>query len=88
MVYFCVTIDLLRSTQVVANIILDGVLGGVFTALSGMFVVPTLASDHVRRDIGRVVVGLGHSLSGFAPSPNIIYSSHVYSQWVGAQFAA
>lgn len=59
---------MLCFVQVVAHIILDCILAGVFTALSGMFVIPTLASDAVRRDIGRVVVGLGHSLSGFALS--------------------
>jgi hypothetical protein len=52
--------------QVVANLILDAVIAGVATALSGALVLPTLAGDEVRGSIAATLRGLGQSISGCA----------------------
>ena len=61
---FCAQANLFL--QVVANLILDAVIAGLATALSGAFVLPTLAGDEVRGSIAATLMGLGQSISGCA----------------------
>ncbi len=61
--------------QGVAPILLTGIIAAATTFMTGFFVLPTLASDEVRRIVGKVVLDLGHDLSGSVPailsSPNL-----------------
>ncbi len=50
--------------QVVANLILDAVIAGLACALSGAFIIPTLAGEDLRSNIAATLRGLGQSVSG------------------------
>lgn len=52
--------------QVVANLILDAVIAGLAAALSGAFIIPSLAGDDLRSNIAATLRGLGQSVSGCA----------------------
>jgi hypothetical protein len=49
--------------QVIGTILLSGLIAGAATFLTGLFVLPTLASDNVRSTVGKVIIDLGHNLS-------------------------
>ncbi|CAL8463925.1 g3460 [Coccomyxa elongata] len=52
--------------EVVANLILDAVIAGLAAALSGAFIIPSLAGDDLRSNIAATLRGLGQSVSGYA----------------------
>jgi hypothetical protein len=50
--------------KVALSLLLDGVIAGVATALSGALILPTLAGDKLRDSLADALQGLGHSISG------------------------
>ena len=50
--------------QVMLHLIYDGIIAGVATIVTGALVLPTLAGDELRANIGDALEGLGHSISG------------------------
>lgn len=58
------------SREQVGSLVLSGMIAGAATALTGAFILPTLASDEIRSIVGQVIISLGQNLSGCArPSP-------------------
>lgn len=53
--------------QVVVNLILCGIIAGLAAALSGAFILPSVAGNELRQSIGLALVGVGKSLSGYVP---------------------
>lgn len=47
------------------NLILCGIIAGLATALSGAFILPSVAGDELRQSIGMALLGVGKSLSGY-----------------------
>ncbi len=52
------------AVQVISHLILDAVIAGVATAVSGALVIPTLAGDELRFSIADALRGAGQSISG------------------------
>ena len=48
----------------VLHLIYDGIIAGLATIVTGALVLPTLAGDELRANIGDALEGLGHSISG------------------------
>jgi len=51
--------------QVGVNLILGGIIAGLATALSGAFILPSVAGNDLRKSIGLALLGVGRSLSGW-----------------------
>lgn len=67
--------DHLAPLQVVVNLILGGIIAGLATALSGAFILPSLAGDDLRKSIGLALLGVGRSLSGWVFYTSLLCSS-------------
>lgn len=60
------SLDILHScAQVVVNLILCGIIAGLAAALSGAFILPSVAGNELRESIGLALIGIGKSLSGY-----------------------
>ncbi|CAL5226722.1 g9574 [Coccomyxa viridis] len=52
--------------EVVVNLILCGIIAGLAAALSGAFILPSVAGNELRQSVGLALLGVGKSLSGYA----------------------
>ncbi len=64
----------LAHLQVVINLILGGIIAGLATALSGAFILPSVAGDDLRKSIGLALLGVGRSLSGWVFCTSLLCS--------------
>lgn len=54
------------ARQVVASLLVDALVTCLAVLVAGSIMVPSLASTAMRKDLSHVLLGLGHSISGYA----------------------
>ena len=60
------------ACQVIASLGADALVSGMAVIVAGAIMVPSLASTAMRKELSQVLLGLGHSISGYASAPPLL----------------